>query len=86
MKLRRAIVVLMSAQGQGVPDIAHLLDCSEEYVRGVIHAFNDIGFKALDPKWSGGRPRTIGEQPRAWICLIARCRPRDLGLAFTRGA
>jgi transposase len=43
VKLRRAIVVLMSAQGQSVPDIAHLLDCSQEYVRGVIHAFNDIG-------------------------------------------
>ncbi len=83
VKLRRAIVVLMSAQGQGVPDIAHLLDCSQEYVRGVIHAFNDIGFKALDPKWSGGRPKTITEQARRQIRLIARCRPRDLGLAFS---
>jgi hypothetical protein len=26
----RAIEVLMSAQGQSVPDIAHLLDCSQE--------------------------------------------------------
>jgi transposase len=30
VKLRRAIVVLMSAQGRSVPDIAHLLDCSQE--------------------------------------------------------
>ena len=37
-KLRRAIVVLMSAPGQAIPDIAHLLECSQEYVRGVIHA------------------------------------------------
>ncbi len=79
VKLRRAIVVLMSAQGQAAPDIAHLLDCSPEYVRGVIHAFNESGFAALDPKWSGGRPRTISEQVR----LIARCCPRDLGLAFS---
>jgi hypothetical protein len=49
VRLRRAIVVLMPAQGQSVPDIGHLLDCSQEYVRGVIHAFNDIGFGALDP-------------------------------------
>ena len=83
MKLRRAIVVLMSAQGQSVPDIAHLLDCSAEYVRGVIHAFNDAGFVALDPKWSGGRPKTISEQARRRICLAARCRPRDLGLPFS---
>ena len=83
VKLRRAIVVLMSAQGQSAPDIAHLLDCSQEYVRGVIHDFNDIGFRALDPKWSGGRPRTISEPVRRRICLIARCCPRDLGLAFS---
>jgi hypothetical protein len=50
VKLGRAIVVLMPAQSQAVPDIAHLLDCSPEYVRRVIHAFNDIGFKSLDPK------------------------------------
>ena len=52
----------------------------------MIHAFNDIGFKALDPKWSGGRPKTISEQARRQIRLIARCRPRDLGLAFAPGA
>jgi transposase len=83
VKLRRAIVVLMSAQGQAVPDIAHLLDCSPEYVRTVIHAFNELGFAALDPKWSGGRPKTIGEQVRRQVCLIAQCCPRDLGLAFS---
>ena len=27
---RAEVVVLMSAQGQAVPDIAHLLDCSQE--------------------------------------------------------
>jgi transposase len=83
VKLRRAIVVLMSAQGQSAPDIAHLLDCSPEYVRGVIHAFNESGFAALDPKWSGGRPKTISEHARRQVCLIARCCPRDLGLAFS---
>ena len=83
VKLRRAIVVLMSAQRQAAPDIAHLLGCSPEYVRGVIHAFNESGFAALDPKWSGGRPKTISEHARRQVCLIARCCPRDLGLAFS---
>jgi transposase len=83
VKLRRAIVVLMSAQGQSVPDIAHLLKCSPEYVRGVIHDFNDIGFAALNPKWSGGRPTTISEQVRRRICVIARCCPHDLGQPFS---
>jgi transposase len=83
VKLRRAIVVLMSEQGQSVPDIAHLLKCSAEYVRGVIYDFNDTGFKALDPKWSGGRPKTISEAVRRQVRLIARCCPRDLGLPFS---
>ena len=26
---------------------------SAQYAREVIHAFNDQGFAALDPKWSG---------------------------------
>ncbi|MGC5332874.1 helix-turn-helix domain-containing protein [Micromonospora sp. DT62] len=58
VKLRRAIVVLMSAQGQPVPDIAHLLKVTDDYVRDVIHAFNEWGFDALDPKMERGRTET----------------------------
>ncbi|SCL16253.1 helix-turn-helix domain-containing protein [Micromonospora inyonensis] len=65
----------MSAQGQPAPDIAHLLRASEDYVRHAIHAFNERGFDALEPKWSGGAPRRIDEQTRDWICVIARCDP-----------
>lgn len=72
VRLRRAIVVLMSAQGQSVPDITSLMQVSADYVRDVVHAFNERGFEALNPKWSGGRPRTIGIQVREHICLIAR--------------
>ncbi|MFD0385868.1 transposase [Streptomyces stramineus] len=57
VKLRRAIVVLMSAQGQAVKDITTLMQVGEDYVRDVIHAFNERGFDALDPKWSGDAPR-----------------------------
>jgi hypothetical protein len=32
VKLRRAIVVLMSAQGQSVPDIAELMRADADYV------------------------------------------------------
>lgn len=80
VRLRRAIVVLMSAQGQAVRDITSLMQVSEDYVRGVIHAFNERGFDALDPKWSGGRPKVIGEQLRERICLIARTSPADWGI------
>ncbi|MEU4680931.1 helix-turn-helix domain-containing protein [Micromonospora sp. NPDC023737] len=73
----------MSAQAQPAPDIAHLLKTSEDYVRDVIHAFNERGFDALDPKWSGNAPKRIDEQTHEWICVIARCDPRFLGRPFS---
>ncbi len=50
VKLRRAIVVLMSAQGQSASAITSLMQVSDDYVRSVVHAFNERGFGALDPK------------------------------------
>ncbi|MFJ3091443.1 helix-turn-helix domain-containing protein [Streptomyces sp. NPDC086838] len=55
MKLRRAIVVLMSAQGQTVKDITSLMQVGEDYVRDVIHVFNERGFDALD-RGAGSSP------------------------------
>jgi transposase len=80
VRMRRAIVVMMSGQGQAVRDITSLLQVSAEYVRDVIHAFNERGFDALDPKWNGGRSKAIGEQIRDRICLIARTSPADWGI------
>lgn len=80
VKLRRAIVVMMSGQGQSVPDITSLMQVGDDYVRDVIHAFNDRGFDALDPKWSGGRPRAISSQVREHICLIAKTVPAEWGI------
>ncbi|WP_455754855.1 IS630 family transposase [Streptomyces mirabilis] len=77
VKLRRAIVVLMSAQGQTVKDITMLMQVGEDYVRDVIHAFNERGFDALNPKWNGGRAKTISDEAREQICLIARTSPAD---------
>ncbi|MFD8343782.1 helix-turn-helix domain-containing protein [[Kitasatospora] papulosa] len=50
VRLIRAVVVLMSAQGQTVKDITTLMQVGDDYVRDVIHAFNERGFDALDPK------------------------------------
>ncbi|MFD8248473.1 transposase [Nocardia sp. NPDC059691] len=52
VRARRAIVVMASAQRQPVGLIAKLMQVSEAYVRQVIHDFNEVGFGALDPKWS----------------------------------
>lgn len=60
VRMRRAIVVMMSGQGQTVRDITALLQVSEDYVRDVIHAFNERGFDALDPNGAGdGAGRSV---------------------------
>jgi hypothetical protein len=50
VRLRRAGIVLASVQGRPVSVIAQMFAAGEGYVREVIHAFNDTGFAALDPK------------------------------------
>jgi transposase len=83
VRLRRAMIVLASAQGWPVPDIADLAQVSQRYVRQVIHEFNDKGFGAFDPKWSGGAPRTIDDTTRTRIYAIAGCDPQALGQPFS---
>jgi hypothetical protein len=56
VRLRRVGIVLASVQGRSVSEAAAMFAASPQYVREVIHAFNEQGFAALDPKWSGGRP------------------------------
>ncbi|MGW1498289.1 helix-turn-helix domain-containing protein [Streptomyces mirabilis] len=82
MKFRRAIVVLMSARGQTVKDITTLMPVGEDYVRDVIHAFNEQRFGALDPN-GAGRPKTISDKVREHICLIARTSPAGWKITTT---
>jgi hypothetical protein len=48
VRLRRAGVVLASVQGRSAGEIAMMFAATENYVREVIHAFNEQGFAALD--------------------------------------
>lgn len=80
---RRAQIVLWSAQGMDVPQIAPLAFSSEDRVREVIHNFNADGFDSLYPKYSGGRPPKFSPEQRSQIKKIALGRPQDYGLAFS---
>jgi hypothetical protein len=65
VRLRRAGIVLASV-GRSATDIAVMSAATDGYVREVIHAFNEHGFAALDPKWrtygpGGARPRWVTE-------------------------
>jgi hypothetical protein len=46
----------------------------EDTVRDVIHAFNERGLAALDPRWAGGRPRLIGDDDIAFVVTTATTR------------
>jgi hypothetical protein len=58
---RRAQMVLWSAQGMSVAQIAGLAFTSEDRVRDVLHNFNADGFESLYPCYAGGRPASNAE-------------------------
>ena len=84
VRYRRALVILASAGGNRVSVIADLVHTSDDRVREVIHNFNRMGMGCLDPKWAGGRPRTISSDDETFIVETAKTRPEKLGRPFTR--
>ena len=84
VEIRRATVVLASAQGEKVRDIARLTAFTDEYVRDIINAFNERGFAALP----GGKPRgadpKFSKEEQERIVGVALGRPRDYGFPLSR--
>lgn len=80
---RRAQMVLLSAQGMDVAQIAKVAFTSEDRVRAVLHNFNDDGFDSLYPKYAGGRPPTFTLPQRREVKKIALSRPMDHDLPFS---
>ena len=80
---RRSQMILLSAQGMDVGQIAKVAFTSEDRVREVIHNFNADGFDSLYPKYSGGRPPTFTLPQRQAIKKIALSRPADHKLPFS---
>jgi transposase len=80
---RRAQMVLLSAQGMDVAQIAKVAFTSQDRVRAVLHNFNDDGFDSLYPKYAGGRPPTFTLPQRQAIKKIALARPQDHDLPFS---
>jgi transposase len=83
IRVRRATIIMASSSGTPVAAIARLAAADEDTVRDVIHAFNERGLAALDPRWAGGRPRLISDDDIALIVTTATTRPAALGVPFT---
>jgi transposase len=83
IRVRRAMIIMASASGTPVSAIARLVAADEDTVRDVVHAFNEKGLAALDPRWAGGRPRLISDDDVQVIVTAAITRPEKLGQPFT---
>ena len=61
---RRAQMVLLSAQGMDITQIARVAFTIPDRVRDVINNFNDGGVESLYPRYAGGRPPrfTLGQR------------------------
>lgn len=73
-------MVLLSAQGMDVAQIAQVTFTSPDRVRDVLHTFNADGFDSLRPKYAGRCPPTFDTTQREQIALA---RPTDHGLPFS---
>jgi transposase len=79
---QRAQILLASATGMAVPQIAQALWTDENQVRRVIREFNEDGMASLRPRTGGGPPTKSPES--AAIVDAALARPGDLGEPGTR--
>jgi transposase len=83
VRYRRAMVVLASAGGNTVEVIARLVQTRPDRVREMIHSFNEMGMRSLDPKWAGGRIRRITTEDEEFIVQTAKKRPVKAGRPFS---
>jgi hypothetical protein len=82
IEVRRAQVVLSSAQGFTPPKIGMIVLMTPGYVRTLIHSFNLHGFKMLKPDWKPGGNRKFTEEEKQELVSLATSRPSDLGMPF----
>ena len=80
---RRAQMVLLSAQGMDVAQIAQVTFSGPDRVRDVLHNFNLDGFDSLYPRYAGGRPPTFTLAQRRAIKQLALSRSQDHDLPFS---
>ena len=81
--VRRAQMILQSAQGIHVPTIASAWDTTVQTVLKTIHRFNAEGLASLTDRPRSGRPVKATEQYIEVLKQAVQCSPRDLGYPFS---
>ena len=79
----RAQLVLLSAEGYRIPEIAQVLRAHPANLRKWIHRFNRHSCRGLLTVRTGGAKPRFSKEQRARIIALARSRPRELGLSFS---
>jgi transposase len=82
--IRRAQVVLLSAQGMRGQEISRMTYLHTEYVRELIRRFNRDGLALFQERSRSGRPLLFNKELRAEIIEYALSPPRLLGRPFSR--
>jgi transposase len=82
IEMRRAQVVLSSAQGFNPPRIGEIVLMSQDYVRSLIKSFNLEGFEMLKPHWKPGGNRKFTPEQKQELVSLATSQPKNLGLPF----
>ena len=80
--MKRCQVVLSSAQGMTVQEIAKMTLLSEYHTREIIRTFNSGGLASIRPKKPGkGNPK-FTEEERSTVAEFAQIPPKVLGYPF----
>ena len=82
IEVKRAQVILASAQGFPVQYISRFSLMSEDYIRTRIHPFETDRLAMIKPRWDPGNRSRFSEEAREKIVALATSRPRALGLPF----
>lgn len=82
IEVRRAQVILASAQGFAAPKIGLIVGMTQDYCRTLIHEFNEHGLEMLKARWRPGVTAKFSEDQKAQLVALATTRPKDLGLPF----
>jgi transposase len=79
----RARVILLSAEGHRIPEIAKMVGANPANLRKWIHRFNERSCAGLLTRRSGGAKPRFSEEQKRRIVALARSKPHELGLNFT---
>jgi transposase len=80
--VRRAQMILLSAQGQTPSQIGALWELTAQGVRKILHRFNQEGISGLADRSRPGRPRKTNKRYVALLKLAVSADPREQGYAF----